>query len=55
MVAMRATEFKEQALNVPNTVKDSRFGIRNLPVSTEEPTMFSYATPGRGVSGESSN
>ena len=32
--------------------QDSRFGLRALPKSEEEPSVFSYANPGRGVNGE---
>lgn len=37
-----------QAVAKPKVVKDSRFGLRTLPKSTEESSIFTYANPGRG-------
>jgi hypothetical protein len=49
----RLAEFQHPYdINKP-IVKDSRFGIRNLPKSDESPSIFSYANPGRGANGES--
>jgi hypothetical protein len=45
--AKRAKEMKK-AVAKPKTIKDSRFGIRTLPKSVEEPSIFTYANPGRG-------
>lgn len=36
----------------PNTVKDSRFGIRKPFGKTEQPSIFSYSSPGKGPNGE---
>lgn len=40
----------------PAEINDSRFGIRKkMNNPNESPTIFSYASPGRGASGEHQN
>jgi hypothetical protein len=34
------------------TVKDSRFGLRKLGNNPEQPSIFSYSSPGKGQNGE---
>lgn len=49
----RRTEAFQQPKFEPNPlVRDTRFGIRNLPKSNEKPRILTYMNPGRGVNGE---
>lgn len=51
----RNKEFKKSTTR-PLVVKDSRFGIRRMFINAQErPRTASYAKPGRGQNGESSN
>jgi len=44
------------AVAPPFTIRDSRFGLRQLPVSENEvPDIFSYSSPGKGPNGEHQN
>ena len=44
----RDKEFKYASKHEAVTIRDSRFGIRKLNLNKqEEPTVFSYANPGR--------
>jgi hypothetical protein len=54
---MRKAEFKEGKFRNDEPGRlDSRFGIRPKYASPNEtPSIFSYANPGRGVSGEHQN
>jgi hypothetical protein len=42
----------DQAVAKPLVVNDSRFGLRQLPNSKEDPSIFSYSSPGKGPNGE---
>ena len=54
---MRKVEFKEGKFRNDEPARlDSRFGLRPKYGSPQEqPSIFSYANPGRGVQGESQN
>lgn len=54
---MRKEEFKEgKRRNDEPALMDSRFDLRPKYGSPQEqPSIFSYANPGRGVSGEHQN
>jgi hypothetical protein len=48
----RNSTFSE-AVAVPVQIKDARFGLRKMPTSkNEQPSIFSYSSPGMGVNGE---
>lgn len=52
---MRKKEF-DNAVHKPITIRDSRFGIRQLFTNTKEkPRIATYRLPGKGVNGESQN
>ena len=52
---MRSKTFSE-AVPEPITVRDSRFGMRKLPMNpNESPSILSYTAPGRGPNGEHQN
>lgn len=46
---------KPKVVDTGYKIKDSRFGIRKPFKNKEEPTSFSYSSPGRGASGEHQN
>lgn len=48
MKKIKRVKTMEQAVASPKVIKDSRFGLRKLPKSTEESSIFTYANPGRG-------
>jgi phosphopentomutase len=55
---MRKQEFRQAVVSTPLKYTDSRFGHRKSSqqyASKEEPSIFSYANPGRGVQGEHQN
>lgn len=44
------------AVAVPFNIRDSRFGLRRMMNNlNESPTIFSYASPGKGANGEHQN
>jgi hypothetical protein len=47
----RAKNFFE-AVPMPYTIRDSRFGLRKLVNNPERPSIASYSAPGRGPNGE---
>jgi hypothetical protein len=53
---MKKTTAFVRAVAKPTSVKDSRFGIRKQTTSPQvSPSVFSYASPGRGANGEHQN
>ena len=53
---MRKKTFEADAKFKPVTIRDSRFGLRKLFLTTAEvPTIGTYTNPGRGPNGESQN
>jgi hypothetical protein len=52
---MNRTQQFFTAVAPPFTVRDSRFGLRKFVGNPEQPSIFSYASPGKGPNGESSN
>jgi len=48
----RSSSFTE-AVAMPMTIKDARFGLRKFVSNkNEEPSIFSYSSPGDGANGE---
>jgi hypothetical protein len=53
---VRKKTFEADAKFKPVTIRDSRFGLRKLFLTTAEvPTIGTYTNPGRGPNGESQN
>lgn len=51
-VESRTAAFQQPSYEPNPLVRDTRFGIRNMPKSDEKPSIFSYMNPGRGQNGE---
>ena len=53
---MKRSQIFSESFVVPLQVRDSRFGLRKLPMNkNESPTIATYAGPGKGPNGESQN
>lgn len=53
---MSRTENFVEAVAEPVTINDSRFGLRTMPSNKiEQPSIFSYSSPGKGPNGEHQN
>lgn len=49
-------EFLAAFILPPAPIRDSRFGLRNIPLNeNEKPSIWVHSTPGRGQRGESQN
>ena len=49
-------EFLAAFILPPAPIRDSRFGLRNIPLNeNEKPSIWVHPTPGRGQQGESQN
>jgi hypothetical protein len=56
LVSVRKKTFEEDAKFKPVTIRDSRFGLRKIFLTTNEvPTIGTYTNPGKGPNGEHQN